>query len=723
MKVAITGIGLVCPAGVGLDEVLARLKAGPIEPQDPKEPRGPGRVDAQVLSVPATFKPKEWVKRRKDLKLMARSNRLAVAAARLAVDDAGLAEADWSDAALYLGVGREPGSHVDLVPPVAHSLVEGALDLDRLVAEGMNWMSPLSSLKTLPNMSVAHVAITLGTMGPTMALCAGSESGPRAIYEAALAVARGDAPLAIAGAADDRTEFGERVTATRLGIPVVGEGAALFVLEPESIALARGAHIYGLISAHDGPPEHPDLFGECGAVRAVAGMALALAQGQPAAHGAAAIRPQAPAIRTTTRRDPVVISGVGLRTPLGAHFDGFTQALLNGTCATASIQAFDATRFPVKNACEVPNFDPRELPDALFAAIDGIDDRKSELGLAAALAAIKDHGGLSTKAGLVYATGLSSVSMTELAQDWTPFIGADDRLNFAAFNAGETPARPQSPYRHQVDRPVHLLRDHLGLTGPTACHFSACAAGSAAVAHAADLIRRGDAEVMLVGGADSMVHPFGLLPFIRLGATTTEPDASKAGRPFDAQRDGFVMGEGSAFFILEPLSRARAAGRRIYGILQGAGTSCDAFNVTAPHPEGAGAIRAIKNALRDADLPPKAIDYINAHGTGTALNDVIEAKAIRAVFGESTPPVSSSKGQFGHGIAAAGSLELLAVLAAFAGQKLPPNPRLQIPDPQVDLHLVGPIGEPTPIQFAMSNSFGFGGQNACLVIGHPDGVR
>jgi 3-oxoacyl-[acyl-carrier-protein] synthase II len=239
------------------------------------------------------------------------------------------------------------------------------------------------------------------------------------------------------------------------------------------------------------------------------------------------------------------------------------------------------------------------------------------------------------------------------------------------------------------------------------------------VAHACDLIRRGEAPMMVAGAADSMLHPFGLLPFVLLGATTTQTDPDLAGRPFDKDRDGFVMGEGAAFFVLEPLSRARAAGRRVYGVVLGHGTSCDAYNVTAPHPEGAGAERAMRAALADAGLPPSAVDYVNAHGTGTPLNDVTEAAAIARVFGDRVA-VSSSKGQLGHAIAAAGAVELAACLAAFAGGRLPPNAHLRTPDPKIAVDLVEREGRAATPSVILSNSFGFGGQNACLLLGHPD---
>ncbi|MGK0359868.1 MAG: 3-oxoacyl-[acyl-carrier-protein] synthase II, partial [Bradymonadia bacterium] len=380
------------------------------------------------------------------------------------------------------------------------------------------------------------------------------------------------------------------------------------------------------------------------------------------------------------------------------------------------------------------------LPPALAAALAGLDDRKAQFAVGAALDAVADHGATPDGAGLlgsglIYATGLSSVSVRELEQDSLPYVRDAKTFDYVGFAAaqpltgqpltGQHPAeqpadRAQAPWRHLVHRPIDLLVDHLGLTGPTACHFSACAAGTAAVLHAADIIRRGEADVMLAGGADSMVHPFGMLPFILLGATSLETDPDRAGRPFAPDRDGFVMGEGGAFFVLEPVERARAAGRHIYGYVLGGATSCDAYNVTAPHPDGLGAERAMRAALKDAGVEPEGIDYINAHGTGTTLNDGIESAAIRRVFGESAPPVSSSKAQFGHTIAAAGAVELLACLAAFAHDALPPNAHLTEVDPAIDLDLVESTGRPATPQTILSNSFGFGGQNACLVIGRAD---
>ncbi|MBU0552347.1 hypothetical protein KKF91_10100 [Myxococcota bacterium] len=720
MRVAITGIGLVAPGGVGLEANLAALRQ-PLQPQ----PAAEDQARPWILPVPPHFKARDFLKRRKDLKLMARPSQLAVAAAKLAVASAGLAEASWAEAGLFMGVGREPSDLEDIVPCLSRSVGDdGRLDLDRLMAEGVDHMNPIASLKTLPNMAVAHVAIQLGLMGPTQALTSGPSAGARALLEAATAIVDGRAPLALAGAADDHTSFGERVSARRMGRAETtqGEAGVFFVLEPLSAATARGAHIWGLVSPYQGPPRIPDLFGDCGAAGALVNAAARLGAGEAAYFEPVGlepiIRPAAPALLKTPR-GAVAITGVGLLTPLGRRFEDFTRRLLDGEVAAAPIRAFNAARFPSRNACEVRERDLlAHLPPPLALALGGLQDRRAEMALIAALDAVADHGALDPRAGIVYATGLTSVTETELAQDCLPYLQGD-RFDHAAFAAAPTPRHPLAPKRHQVDRPARLLKRHLGLSGPEAVHFSACAAGGAALAHAADLIRRGAAPQVLVGASDSMILPFGLIPFILLGATSTQPDPALAGRPFEGDRDGFIMGEGGAFFVLEPLEAARAAKRHIYGLILGSGQSCDAHAVTAPHPEGLGAERAMRRALSDAGIAPNRVDYINAHGTATPLNDVTEAAAIARVFGVGVP-VSSSKSQLGHSIAAAGCVELAACLAAFAGGRLPPNARLSQPDPQINVHLVPPEGLPRAPRVALSNSFGFGGQNTSLIIAAPE---
>lgn len=251
--VAITGVGLICPAGIGLDVALKTLAAGPLEPALPDNDEAVGLPDSPRLLVPKGFKPRSYLpkRRRKDLKLMARANRLAVAATCLAIDDAGLDldGADLTGCGVMLGVGREPGNLKDIIPALVHSKgADGRIDLDRLIDEGMGWMNPLSSLKTLPNMSLAHVAIRLGAMGPSQTRCTGSEAGLDALAEAVRTLHEGRAPMVVAGASDTRVSFTDRLVALRLGIDgASSEAAAIFVLEPLEAARARGARVRGVL--------------------------------------------------------------------------------------------------------------------------------------------------------------------------------------------------------------------------------------------------------------------------------------------------------------------------------------------------------------------------------------------------------------------------------------------------------------------------------------------
>jgi 3-oxoacyl-[acyl-carrier-protein] synthase II len=717
VNIVVTGLGFVTPYGTEVGEIRRRWAAAEAVAVPPPDDERPALERPWIARAPASFDPGAWVRRRKDLKLMARANVLASAAAQMAVRAAGLEGSPLlEDAGLFVAVGQEPGNMDDVLPTVSRGRNGDRVDLPRLSEEGMRQMNPLSSIKTLPNMSHAHVAIALGLHGPGMALCAGAAGGPQALREALHALESGRAAICLVAAADAAIDFPDRVSAFRRGeLDAVAEAAVVLVLETQASAEARGALPIG--PAHhllDHIPT-PAPFGRAGAAEAL--LSLVVQFDTPTAAAPA----KAPAVHVKSAPEAIAITGIGLRTPLGLDAATFMARLVAGESAVAPIRAFPRAGFPVQLACEVPHFDAESLPEALAAQMRGLDDRKGELAIAAALAAIADFGeALPKTAALLYGTGLSSVSLRELEEDCLPFLNAEGRFDYAKFGGASAPASPQAPRRHAVERPMDLVAAHLGLRGLRSHHFSACAAGAAALGHAVDILRRGEAEVALVGAADSMVHPFGLLPFILLGATTPNADPATAARPFDQHRDGFVMGEAGAFYVLEPLARARAAGRRVHGLLLGHGTSSDAFNVTAPHPEGAGAERAMRRALADAGIEAGRVGYINAHGTGTPLNDAIESQAIRRVFGAAAPPVSSAKAQIGHTIAAAGAVELLACLAAFATGHLPPNPNLRQVDGRIDLDLVGRTSRPAAIDIAVSNSFGFGGQNAALVVGHPD---
>jgi 3-oxoacyl-[acyl-carrier-protein] synthase II len=256
--------------------------------------------------------------------------------------------------------------------------------------------------------------------------------------------------------------------------------------------------------------------------------------------------------------------------------------------------------------------------------------------------------------------------------------------------------------------------------GPNFNCLTACAASSQAVGEATEIIRRGDADAMLSGGAHSMIHPLGVTGFNLLTALSTSNDEpTKASRPFDRLRDGFVLGEGAAIVVLEELEHARRRGARIYGEILGYGSTADAYRITDIHPEGRGAIGCMRMALRDAQLDPSAVHYVNAHGTSTSVNDRVETVACKAVFGERAreTPVSSTKSMMGHLIAAAGVTEMIVCLMAIRDNVLPPTINYENPDPECDLDYIPNVAREARCDVALNNSFGFGGQNITLAIG------
>jgi 3-oxoacyl-[acyl-carrier-protein] synthase II len=267
--------------------------------------------------------------------------------------------------------------------------------------------------------------------------------------------------------------------------------------------------------------------------------------------------------------------------------------------------------------------------------------------------------------------------------------------------------------------PAAHLANVFGAKGFNSNCLTACAASSQAIGEAYELIRNDCGDVVLSGGTHSMIHPFGLTGFIKLTALSTRNDEpARASRPFDRDRDGFILGEGAGMLILEELQHARSRGARIYGEIVGYGSTADAFRITDSHDEGRGAIACMKEALADAQLDPSEIDYVNAHGTSTAVNDSVETLAIKRTFGEAAyrVPISSTKSMMGHLIAAAGSVEAIACLLAIRDGILPPTVNLDHPDPDCDLDYIPHVARRKNVDIALSNSFGFGGQNITLIL-------
>jgi 3-oxoacyl-[acyl-carrier-protein] synthase II len=300
-----------------------------------------------------------------------------------------------------------------------------------------------------------------------------------------------------------------------------------------------------------------------------------------------------------------------------------------------------------------------------------------------------------------------------------------DKLDVAKFTkAGLETLHPVVELEQEPNMPAGHLASMFDAQGPNANCLTACAASSQAIGEAAEIIRRGDADVMLSGGTHSMIHPFGVTGFNLLTALSTRNDEpTKASRPFDRDRDGFVLGEGAAMVILEDLEHAKRRGAKIYGEVIGYGSTADAFRITDTHPEGRGAASCIRMALADAGLGLDQVHYINAHGTSTSVNDKVESLAIKTVFGEQAYkiPVSSTKSMMGHLIAAAGATELIICLKAIESNVLPPTINYDTPDPECDLDYVPNQAREARCDVALSNSFGFGGQNIALLVGRYTG--
>ena len=415
---------------------------------------------------------------------------------------------------------------------------------------------------------------------------------------------------------------------------------------------------------------------------------------------------------TGIARDRIpVITGVGVVSPFGSGTQSFYDGLVAGRCAVGPIRSFDATTFPTRVAGEVPaeTIDaitaPRELPSGAWR------DRKLRFALAAAREAWTGAGcgDAQANAWLSMAVGLEQAFLGDFAPS---FDGHE-----IDWQAEHKALDPQIRTRSPVDLSTTWVRKTLGLRGPIATHVSACAAGALAVAHAASLVRRGLATTVVCGGTDSMVNPLGIGGMSRLGAPSPRPEAD-ACRPFDRRRDGLVIGEGAAMFVVESLEQAAGRGARPLARILGWGSTQDGYKATAPRPDGSAAARAMRKALQRARLQPSDIGYINAHGTGTPLNDPAEVKAIRSAMGPAaeTIPVSSIKGAIGHLMAAAGAMEIAACLLPFLRGILPGTTNHRERDRECDLDIIDSVPRSAEVHALISNSFGFGGQNASVIL-------
>jgi 3-oxoacyl-[acyl-carrier-protein] synthase II len=405
----------------------------------------------------------------------------------------------------------------------------------------------------------------------------------------------------------------------------------------------------------------------------------------------------------------VVITGLGAVTPVGNDVPTMWSNLLAGKGGAGPITLFDAAAFKTKFACEVKDFDA----GALIGKKDARRmDRFTQLAVVAAQQALQDsalvvNADNTARIGVYIGSGIGGIGTmeAELRQLMTK---GPDRV---------------SPFLVPMmlpDTAAGQVAIQFGLRGPNMAIVTACASGNNAIGEATECIRRGAADVMVSGGAEAGVTPLAVAGFNSMTAISTRNDAPEiASRPFDKERDGFVIGEGAGMLVLEELGQAVARGAKIYGEILGYGATADAYHITAPEENGAGAVRAMQAALQQAGLQPDQIDYINAHGTSTPLNDKSETQAIKTVLGEAAYriPISSTKSMTGHLLGAGGAVEAVICARVLTDAMIPPTINYEHPDPACDLDYVPNTARPAAIKTIMSNSFGFGGHNAVLIFG------
>ena len=407
----------------------------------------------------------------------------------------------------------------------------------------------------------------------------------------------------------------------------------------------------------------------------------------------------------TERR--VVVTGMGCVTPLGNDLPTTWRNLVDGKNGIGPITKFDTTDFKAKLAAEVRDFDPKlymEKPQIIHS------DLYAQLAMAAAVQAMEDSGIAGTvpgeRMGVYIGTGIGGIQTFETEHS-------------KLLNKG--PRRVSAYFIPMMIANIasSMIAIRYGCMGPAMPAVTACASGSNAIGEALRVVRHGYADAMICGGAEATVTPLAAAGFCNMQALSTSEDPDAASLPFDARRGGFVMGEGSGVLILEEYEHAKARGAKIYGEICGYGSTNDAYHITAPHPDGVGGARAMADALREAGYTGDELVYVNAHGTGTHLNDAIETMALKKAFGEELARkllISSTKSMTGHMLGAAGAVEAIVSLKALEDGVVPPTINLREADPACDLDYVPGTARTAPVTLALSNSLGFGGHNACLTF-------
>lgn len=404
-----------------------------------------------------------------------------------------------------------------------------------------------------------------------------------------------------------------------------------------------------------------------------------------------------------------VITGMGAVTPLGSSVDLFWNGLLNGVSGVRKITQFDASALPCQIAGEIPDFDPMQYLDR--KEVRRLP-RSAQIAVASAIQAVNDSGLPGTmpnkeRTAVVYGTALGGIDM---------MVDGIFQLRSEGLSRG-------NPFTLPFAIPnlsTFLIAKQFQALGPNSTIVTACATGTQTIGEAAELIWNGKADVVITGGTEALLEDYSVAGFCAMRAlpTSFNDDPQAASRPFDAKREGFIMSEGSGTLIVESLENAINRGAHIYAEIIGYASTSDAFHIAAPDPDAAGAIRAMRWALENASIAPTQIDYINAHGTSTPLNDLTETKAIKEVFGKYAYDlaVSSTKSMIGHSMGASGSLEAIACVLTILNSIIHPTINYTYPDPECDLDYVPNEARKQTVNYALSNSFGLGGQNACLII-------
>ncbi|OUL18483.1 beta-ketoacyl-[acyl-carrier-protein] synthase II [Nostoc sp. RF31YmG] len=410
---------------------------------------------------------------------------------------------------------------------------------------------------------------------------------------------------------------------------------------------------------------------------------------------------------TDYKRKRVVVTGVGAITPIGNTPAEYWQGLLSGRNGIDYITSFDASRHDCRIAGEVKNFDPHDYLDRKEAKRM---DRFSQFGVSAAKQAVSDARLAidelnAEQVGVIIGSGIGGLKVLEDQQ--TVYL-----------NRGPDRCSPFMIPMMIANMAAGLTAIHTGAKGPNSCSVTACAAGSNAIGDAFRQIQWGYSQAMICGGCEAAITPLGVAGFAAARALSTRNDPANACRPFDRDRDGFVMGEGAGILLLEELEHALSRGARIYAEIVGYGMTCDAYHMTSPVPGGLGAARAIELALKDGGLTPEMVNYINAHGTSTPANDSTETSAMKKALGDHAYKVSisSTKSMTGHLLGGSGGIEAVATVLAVANDQVPPTINLENPDPECDLDYIPHSSRAQQVNVALSNSFGFGGHNVTLAF-------